>query len=98
VTSPSVRTGDGKKGEVLTTASNAARRPAIRQAAAEYFLSLSTFEQTDNGGQATIGSMQSPMKTGLSVGKVSEAEAELLAHVQSGSRNPHQQRQLAKAV
>jgi hypothetical protein len=38
------------------------------------------------------------MKTGLSVEKVSEAEAELLAYVQSGSRNPHQQQQLAKAV
>jgi hypothetical protein len=38
------------------------------------------------------------MKTGLSVEKVSEAEAALLAHVQSGSRNPHQQKQLAKAV
>jgi hypothetical protein len=42
--------------------------------------------------------MQSPIKTGLSVEKVSEAEAELLAHVQSGSHNPQQQKQLAKAV
>jgi hypothetical protein len=42
--------------------------------------------------------MQSPIKSGLSVVKVSETEAQLLAHVQSGSRNPQQQKQLAKAV
>ena len=61
-------------------------------------LSLSTFVQTDNEGCITIVSMQSPIKTGPSVEKVFEAEAELLAHVQSGSRNPQQQKQLARAV
>ena len=42
--------------------------------------------------------VQSPTKTELSMEKVLRAEAELLAYVQSGSYDPQQQTQLAKAV
>jgi hypothetical protein len=42
--------------------------------------------------------MQPPIKTKLSMEKVLRAEAELLAHVQSGSGDPQHQKKLAKAV
>lgn len=42
--------------------------------------------------------MQSPTETKLSMENVLRAEAELLAYVQSGSGDPRQQKQLAKAV
>lgn len=45
-----------------------------------------------------LESMQSPTMTKLSMEKVLRAEAELLAYVQSGSGDPRQQKQLAKAV
>jgi hypothetical protein len=45
-----------------------------------------------------LDSMQTPTKTKLSRQEVLRAEAELLACVQSGSGNPQQQKQLAKAV
>jgi hypothetical protein len=45
-----------------------------------------------------LDSMQSPTKTKLSMEKVLRAEAKLLAYVQSGSCNPQQQRELARAV
>ena len=45
-----------------------------------------------------LGFMRTPIKTELSVEKVFQAEAQLLAYVQSGSCNPHQQRKLAKAA
>ena len=45
-----------------------------------------------------IDSMHTPTKTKLSRQEVLRAEAELLAYDQSGSGNPQQQKQLAKAV
>lgn len=45
-----------------------------------------------------LDSVQSPTKPKPSMEKVLRAEAELLAYVQSGSRNPQRQKQLAKAV
>src|ERR1035437_9700907 len=45
-----------------------------------------------------LNSMQSTTKNNLTMKKVLRAEAELLAYVQSGSCDPQQQRQLAKAV
>lgn len=64
----------------------------------DIFSRLSNIELTDDCGQAMLESMQSPTKTKLSMEKVLRAEAELLAYVQSGSGNPQQQKQLAKAV
>ena len=45
-----------------------------------------------------LDTVQSPIKTKLSMEKVMRAEAKQLAYVQSGSCNSQQQKKLAKAV
>lgn len=62
------------------------------------FSKLSNCEQTDDGGQAMLDTMQSATKTKLSMENVLRAEAELLDYIQSGSGNPQKQKQLAMAV